>query len=698
MANSITAGRRRVRVTVELPEGGRRVLTAIERYPEADTSKWFQGALSWDAAPVNLSFLNRDDRPAGRRGFIRADGDHLVHGDGTPVRFWGGNLVAGAIFSTPRQNVAQHAHRMARLGYNLMRIHHHESDWVNPNLIDRRYKDTRHLNATSLDSLDWWIKCLEDEGIYVWLDMHVGRVMKPGDGITEGFDEIARAGGFVIGFNYYNEQVQDWMKEFQRNYMNHVNPYTNLRYKDDPAVMGVLLTNENDLTNHYGNSMLPDKNNPVHNARWDREYKAFAEKYRLPAGRVSQTWPPGPGKLYLNDAEHNFNKMMIGELRAMGVKAPIATTSFWGLDSLFSIPALTDGDVIDVHSYGESEAMDADAHYQGNYLSWIAAAQVYGKPLTITEWNVEYPKTDRFTSPLYVASIASLQGWDAPMVFGYSQIALVPPGGFDKWSTFFDPAMTGVLPAAALVYRQGHVSPAKTTYCLMLDPSQLFDRALNPDTSATIRSLTERSKLTIGLPRVKELPWLEPTKPSNDATIVTDPDHDFIPEGQSYVRSDTNELTRDWEQGIQTIDTPKTQAVSGWIGGKALKTGDATFETSTAKAVIVLSSFDNRPLNASRFIMITAVARVHPGPGNRTSFLSEPVFARISLRTRTAGLQLLALGTSGQELSRSNPKRDGDVLTVELPTGGGTHWYVLRTYEPTNSPKASTKGASGPSD
>ena len=136
------------------------------------------------------------------------------------------------------------------------------------------------------------------------------------------------------------------------------------------------------------------------------------------------------------------------------------------------------------------------------------------------------------------------------------------------------------MPAAALLYRQGHVSPAKTTYCLMLDPSQLFDRALNPDTSATIRTLAEQSRLTIGMPRVKELPWLKPTKPSSDATIVTDPDHDFIPEGQSFVRSDTGELTRDWEQGIQTIDTPRTQAVSGWIGGKTLKTRDATFETS----------------------------------------------------------------------------------------------------------------------
>ena len=47
-------------------------------------------------------------------------------------------------------------------------------------------KTTRLLDPGSLDDLDWLIKCLEDEGIYVWLDMHVGRLPLPGDGITEG--------------------------------------------------------------------------------------------------------------------------------------------------------------------------------------------------------------------------------------------------------------------------------------------------------------------------------------------------------------------------------------------------------------------------------------------------------------------------------------------------------------------------------
>ena len=210
-------------------------------------------------------------------------------------------------------------------------------------------------------------------------------------------------------------------------------------------------------------------------------------------------------------------------------------------------------------------------------------------------------------SPLYVASIASLQGWDAPMLYNYSQSGLVARSRPEKWSTYHRPRPDGDhAGGGARSIRQGHVSPAKKTYCLMLDPAHLFDRDLTPDTSATIRTLAEQSKLTIGMPEVHELPWLKPSQPSTDVIVVTDPDHDFIPPGQSFVRSDTGELTRDWEQGIQTIDTPRTQAVSGWIGGKTLKTRDASFETSTKKAVVALTSVDNRPL---------AESRVHPGHG-----------------------------------------------------------------------------------
>jgi Cellulase (glycosyl hydrolase family 5) len=700
-ADRVDRGPHRFQVTLELPEGAHLRPGPDERYPPVDHKKWFPAALDPEAAPVDLSFLNRDDRPAGRRGFVRADGDRLVFADGTPARFWGTNLAGYALFPQTfrepeirayRKEIARQAHRMAQLGYNLVRIHHHDSKWVAPNVFGpESARTTRQLDPISLDILDWTIKCLEDEGIYVWLDMWVGRIFKPGDRVTEGASEIARAAGWLKGFCYYNRQLQELMREFQHQYLNHNNRYTGRRYKDDPAVIGVLISNENDLTVHGGNGMLPDKNNPYHNALWTRGYQQFAQQYNLPPGRVFQTWLAGPSKLYLSQAEHEFNQMMLADLRQIGVKSLIATTNFWGEDPLFALAPLTDGGVIDVHSYGNSEEFNRNAHYQGTFVDWIAMGQVYGKPLTITEWNVTYPQADRFTTPLYVASLAALQGWDAPMILNYSQgrFGIYPAPG--EWSSFHDPALTAIMPAAALLFRRGHVGPARKTYCLMPGAKAFFGRDLTPGTSATIRTLAEQSKLTIGIPETPELPWLEPSRPSGDVTVITDPDHDFIPEGQSFVRSDTGELTRDWEQGIQTIDTPRTQAVSGWIGGKTLQTHDASFEVLTRKAVVALSSVDDRPLSESHFVLITAVARAVASPGGKAPYLSEPVYARITLKNTTGDLEFLSLGPDGRVAARPRFERGDGAMTIEIPAAGGTHWYVLKSRGAASG--AATRGA-----
>jgi hypothetical protein len=312
---------------------------------------------------------------------------------------------------------------------------------------------------------------------------------------------------------------------------------------------------------------------------------------------------------------------------------------------------------------------------------------VQGKPLTVTEWNVQFPTVDRFTAPLYVASIASLQGWDMLMLNDYAQSVLKKPGNaewehrIDVWSTYNDPALCGVMPAAALAFRQGHISPARNKMCLMLNQDQLFNQDINPKTSATIRTLVEQSRLAIGIPAVKELPWLKQTETSGALTIVTDPNHDFIPPGQSFVRSDTGELLRNWKYGIQTINSPKTQAVNGWVGGKTLQLSDSTIRVDTRKAVVALTSLDDQPLSSSRNILITAVARAVAATPNHLPFLSEPVVGTIILRTKTSGLQLAALSSTGKIQERIALQSNPEGLTIRLPTRHGTHWYALRSAE-----------------
>jgi len=668
-------GKTRLVVTFTLPRGGGIERSLADRYGPGADKTWLVDALEHDASPVDLSFLNQDDRPAGKHGKVRVAGDALVFADGTPARFWGGNLAAYALF-VPAADIEPAAKRIARLGYNLMRIHHHDSmNWVEPTVIDKGRSDSRKFDKAGLDRVDRWVKALKDEGVYVWLDVHVGRVFKRDDDVS-GFAEVERANGEAKGFCYVDDKLRDLMAEFQDAYLGHVNPHTKLAFKDDPSVMGVLITNENDVTHHFGHMMLGDKGNPEHAKLFRAAAGAFAKASGLSQDKLMRTWEPGPAKVFLNDLEHRFGQFMVDRVHALGMQVPIATTNYWGDAWMCAVPALTAGTVIDVHTYGEAEALSADPRYAPNFLCQIGAAHVYGMPLTITEWNVPYPVVDRFTAPAYLAAVACLQGWDAPMIYNYSQIGFGRPGHADAWSTFYDPALQGAMPAAAVMFRRQHVQPAKKRYCLQLDESQLYDQALTAGQATTLRTLLERSQVTIGLPDVKALSWDGVAKVADGVEILRQLDRDFVGSDATEVVSDTGELRRDFMRGRQVIDSPRTQAVNGWVGGEQLATRDASFALVTAKAFVALTSLDDLPLRESKRFLLTALGRAEAA-ADKTPFRSEPVVGTVTLTTGHASVTLVPLLGSGQRgRVKTVAARDGR-LSLELTPSLGTHWFAL---------------------
>lgn len=656
-------------------------ITAKPVYDPPATDIWHQNVLPALSSPVDLSFLNANDIPAGRHGFIKRDKDQLTFADGKPVKFWGANIQAYTLFKASDFDIQRHAKRIAQLGFNLIRIHHHDSAWVKPNIFKNPSDNTLELSASALKKLDWWIKCLKDEGVYLWLDLHVGRTFTKNDNLTH-FNDFAKGKetAEAKGFNYYNDSIKAAMQAFNAAYLSHVNQFTHLAYKDDPAVIALLLTNENDLTQHFGNALLGDKGVPLHHEIFDADLRQFADTYALAYKQTRRTWEMGESKIYLNDAQHRFNTDMLKHLASLGTHSLVATTNSWGGMGIFGLPALTDGSIIDAHAYGRTEEFNYNPRYTPGFLTWIAGSQVTGFPLSVTEWNIEpFPAPDRFTASLFTASIASLQGWDALMLYGYSQSTLV-----NRWakgsnySSYNDPAIMGLMPAAALLYRQDHVSPAHHSYELKLDSNDFFFTRYDPTSSKTIRTLLETSRLTIAMPETPELPWLRKNIHSNNnAIIVREPDKDFIPADQNFVESDTGELKRDWVAGIHTINTAKSQVASGWIGDKKIQLTDVEFKIQTKKAVVAVQSLVNLPIAESDKIFITLMARSKPAKGNKLPFLSEPVLGDVYI-TAPIGLRFYPVNKlGGFDAPMTLPYKKGRYV-LSLDTDSVFHWGVLQ--------------------
>ena len=87
-----------------------------------------------DDVPVDISFVFEAEKPAGKHGFLKVDGEVMRFEDGTLARFWGVNINGGANFPD-RDYAKKFATRLAQAGCNLVRLHQLDAEWGTPNIF-----------------------------------------------------------------------------------------------------------------------------------------------------------------------------------------------------------------------------------------------------------------------------------------------------------------------------------------------------------------------------------------------------------------------------------------------------------------------------------------------------------------------------------------------------------------------------------
>jgi hypothetical protein len=166
---------------------------------------------------------------------LQAEAGHFYR-DGKRVRLWGVNLSFGANFPT-HEDAPLVAARLAAAGVNTVRCHHMDTaKW--PRGIWNA-KDGRTIAPEALDRLDFFIDQLARHGIFVNINLHVGRAHSEYLGLPEPnrkYDKIS---------NIFTPVLIEAQKKYARELLTRVNPYRKVRYAADPAVALVEITNEN---------------------------------------------------------------------------------------------------------------------------------------------------------------------------------------------------------------------------------------------------------------------------------------------------------------------------------------------------------------------------------------------------------------------------------------------------------------------
>ncbi len=591
-------------------------------------SKFIPVYMHPDYMPIDISFVFKDEKPAGKHGFAKVDGENIRFEDGTLARFWGVMFNGAACFPT-HEKAEQVARRLAQTGINIVRFHQMDDEWTAPNLYrltaGERVKNTRDLSEESLERLDYLVKCLKDQGIYVTVDMTTYRRFKPGDGVKDA--HLLHDGTRLYAM--YDPKMIDLQKEFCEKFWNHQNPYTGLKYKDDPVFVMCTIINENDtFINHAGRrwyNLIPYYDDEFRDmfAAWLKEKGIDYDAYNCELFAKDQ-----PMYEFRMELMRKYCDEMYAYIRSLGVKIPICGSNYH--TCFGTVKAQENMDFQDAHSYfydwhwGEEEKCCAHKHITEAATAPLAGPccnRIHGKPFFMTEWDMPFPNSFRAEGTLWYSSMSCLQNWTGMTVhtYGYGHdmskfdllgkiastdtIGGVPyrEGIFAIWN---DPAQYGLFYHAALMVRRQDVSPAKEILGQEVTPDLYGKRALALSGTAL---------------EIHQVHSVLDTCSREGLTELRDPSKPYEREDPKEIASDTGELKRYPGKGYAVIDTPRTKSVYGRIGTQAVNTktkpvtkkelNHVAISCLTDFATITMSSLTDDPIEKSDNILLTAVGR-----------------------------------------------------------------------------------------
>ena len=447
--------------------------SAVERFVAKPGKDWIPCSyrkMPEKGSALDFSQMGQLDAPAGKYGFLKAAGGHFEFEGkpGKPVRFWGANITSSACFPKTEADAVELAERLARIGYNSVRIHHHDFG------CSYRTGDPGKLNAGYMDRLDRFLAECIKRGLYITTDLYVSRDVKWRDiGVDRpGNVPYNRFKGEIL----YREAAYSNYCAFAQAFLTHVNRYTGRRYADEPALNLISLVNEG----LFFSGWMSLCKEPLFREVWKEWFEGCRRKDPAcfpefsadapPQGIYRQKETEGARSDVLTafsvDMERRFYRRMTAFLRGIGVKALLTDVNF-GPSRPGMKEMRRDFDYVDTHFYYEHPKkhggwifipnMHPLARRDGKELTFDAK-RFPDRPYTQSEYNWSGPCAWRGTGALIGASAAAILDWSGVWRFAYAQHSRVIPEGKGSPGAFdvaADPVNYAAERAAVALYLRG---------------------------------------------------------------------------------------------------------------------------------------------------------------------------------------------------------------------------------------------------
>ncbi len=636
-----------------------------------------------DDVPVDISFVFEDEKPAGKHGFLTVQGRDFVFEDGTKVKFWGTNFNGAGCF--PEYDYAKKlARRLAKLGINIVRFHQLDSEWHTPNIFaftKGKRVTNAHLDPESMDRLDFLVKCLKDEGIYVYMDMFTYRHFRSDEGV-ENAVSLVDAGKPYCSFS---RRLIELQKELATELWTHENKYTGIKYCDEPAIVLAEVVNESDLFKVRVKEYVEP---------YKSEFISMWKKWLVENGRdkdvsdIDLVYSTDDDlldfKIYI---QTKYYVEMMDHMHSIGVKIPITGTNWLATPDNLRTENVTD--FLDTHPYfydwrwGEFEKKcmnQSITEHEIFYLTRSCFHNSVNKPSYISEWDVPWPNEYRADSVIYSAAFGMFQGWSGFAIHTYSysahlermdmlgkeisaeKIGNVPyrQGIFSAWN---DPAKFGLFYHAALITRRGDVKAGEKMYALDIEKREAWD--LNQ-----VVPCAENKVVIADLDRDSGLPKL--TYENNGESVT----------------SDTGELYRNYKKNYGKVDTDMTKCAFGFLG----KNGNVELDGMRVKcdtdfAVIAVSSLTNDKITESDNLLLTAVGRAKNTDAKfikdtmidigKPPVLIESIEAEIEIDTSYTDMVVWAISAEGYYIGTVPTTFENGKMKIRIGDVSQSMYYLI---------------------
>ena len=665
-----------------------------------------------------LDLSSQVPRPAGAAGrlTVGADGSFVFEKEPeVPVRLLGTNGI-GLRFDRPAEEFRSNARRFAqqarRLGYRIIRTHGY---------LDRMCLNTGadlKIDPEMLNRWDILIDELKKEGVY----LHFTLLSFILYGDSEAAMKDRRYHKLMA---YLDGEWETARLDFAANALfRHVNPYTGLAWKDEPAIAIVEYYNEQEL----GLNFLPRTLKEYPAAR-ERLKELFAKWQMERYGNITAELPvnlSGPDRE--REAGFWFSRARIsarkfGEIvRAAGYPGLVAPYSF--SKSLGHCAARWEfADVGDCHAYfqhptnwsrsGSVVASGSSISAGADYWRSSFGTRLAGRPFIVSEYNHCYWNPYRYETGLLFGAYSAFQGGGALMIHS-GGVEVGRPGRVSCFSVAHSPLMLAGQFLTAQLFQRGDVRrsahrvavPVTREFMrrngnslLALDNAQTMLAFLSgfsvefPEVASAQKVPPPKADLRIppfGVSNIFSHGWfssvtgngssdlLQKTVAQMKAKGILSPENKTAPE-RGIFESDTGELLMDCGGKQLLVTTPRTEAAAV-VSGESIALKTVSILRSSIPACVALSSVDNRPLaSSSRMVLVYQTEDANAGMvlgGDRATLHalgSRPILCRtgklsLNAKLKPADWRLFALGPDGSRREELPAEYRDGVLSLTIDT------------------------------